>query len=109
MTDFKEFSKRSGRLVETPTGISMETIKFKELLQNWEDADVTQYYLACCLGLIDYDESFTTFRASKHLFWTRNPTSDLLWKLLREMLDDQLLKFDEEENKFCWNNSFVGG
>lgn len=80
----------------------MQTITLKELLQDWEDPDVTQYYLACCLGLIEYDESFAIFRDSKHLFWTRNPTSTLLWKLLREMLDNQLLEFDEEENKFRW-------
>jgi hypothetical protein len=87
----------------------MQTTRFKELLQNWEDADVTQYYLACCLGLIDYDETFTIFRGSKHLFWTRNHTSELLWKLLKEMLEDRLLEFDEEENKFRWNNLYVAG
>ncbi len=87
----------------------MQAIKFKELLQNWEDADVTQYYLACCLGLIEYDDSFRIFRDSKHLFWTRNHTSALLWKLLLEMRDAKLLEFDEDENKFRWNDLYVTG
>jgi len=83
----------------------MEQISLKELLQDWEDPDVCQYYLACCLGLIEYDASFKVFRESKYLFWTRNPTSDLLGTLLQELRNNQLIEFDEAENKFRWNNS----
>ncbi len=82
----------------------MQRMILKELLQDWEDPDVTQYYLACCLGLIEYDKSFAVFRDSKHLFWTSNPTSELLSKMIQEMVDNHLLEFDKAENKFRWNN-----
>lgn len=82
-------------------------VNLRSLLHDWEDPDVTQYYLACCLGLIPYDDDFSHFRALKHVFWTTNSTSVVLIKLLEIMLQDGLLEFDEGESKYRWNNSCV--
>jgi hypothetical protein len=59
-------------------------MNLKELLADWEDQDVSAYYLACCLGLIEYDSSFALFRESKHIFWTKNPTSEFLYETLQK-------------------------
>jgi hypothetical protein len=78
----------------------------KELLSDWEDPDITQYYLACCLGLIDYDDSFTAFRESKYIFWTGNKIQSMLYDMTESMVENRILEFDEDEIKYRWNQSF---
>lgn len=78
----------------------------KELLNDWEDQDICAYYLACCLGLIAYDSSFKVFREAKHIFWTKNPTSKLLCGMLEEMVEGEMLEFDDDETRYRWNKAF---
>lgn len=80
----------------------MAEIRLSSLLRNWEDPDVAQYYLACCLGIMVYDESFSIFRDLKHNFWTENPTSEALRSLLEVMRQYDLIEFDEDEIKYRW-------
>jgi hypothetical protein len=77
----------------------------KELLEDWEDQDISAYYLACCLGFIDYDSSFARFRESKGIFWTGNSTSDFLYKTLEKMLEIGMLEFNDD-NRYRWNKEF---
>lgn len=81
-------------------------MRLKELLSDWEDPDITQYYLACCIGLIDYDDSFTVFRESKHIFWTGNKIQSMLRDMIESMVENRILEFDEDEVKYRWNTSF---
>lgn len=87
----------------------MAKTDLKNMLQEWTDPDIAEYYLACCLGILILDDNFESFRESKHIFWTGNRTSSLLNRLLFSMVEAGLLDFDEEENMFRWNNSYVVG
>jgi hypothetical protein len=78
----------------------------KELLKDWEDQDICAYYLACSLGLIEYDESWTVFRENKYIFWSNNPTSEFLYEALRKMAEVQMLEFDDDETRYRWNKEF---
>ncbi len=80
-------------------------MNLSELLKDWEDQDVSAYYLACCLGLTEYNPSFEEFRKTKHIFWTGNPTGDLLYKMLQTMSEINILEFDDELGKYRWNQS----
>lgn len=79
-------------------------INFQNLLNEWEDQDVTRYYLACCLGLVDYDDGFVNFRNAKHIFWTKNQTNIMLDEILETMLEKKIIEFDEEHSKYRWNS-----
>jgi hypothetical protein len=83
----------------------MNNLNLKNLLENWTDPDIAEYYLACCLGLMVYDESFTRFREAKYIFWTQNPTKILLDEMLEKMVENKLLEFDDDESKYRWNKS----
>lgn len=76
----------------------------KELLSDWTDPDIAQYYLACCIGLMNYDDSFTAFREAKHIFWTGNETQSMLHNMIETMLENRVLEFDGEECKYRWNS-----
>lgn len=80
-------------------------MNLKELLKDWEDQDVSAYYLACCLGFIDYDDSFAVFRESKSVFWTGNQISYFLSDALKKMLEIGMLEFNAD-NQYRWNKSF---
>lgn len=81
-------------------------MNLKELLKDWEDQDVSAYYLACCLGVVNYDDSFAEFRKFKHIFWTSNTISNFLYKMLGKMSEAQILEFDEIKGKYRWNQKF---
>ena len=81
-------------------------MNLRELLNDWEDQDISAYYLACCLGLAQYESTFKEFNKIKHVFWTGNPTSNFLSAMLSEMAEKQILEFDDEEGKYRWNQSF---
>lgn len=77
----------------------------KELLQDWEDQDICAYYLACCLGLTEYDATFKIFRETKHIYWSGNSLSKFLYKMLQEMTEIGMLEFDDDNGSYRWNNS----
>jgi hypothetical protein len=81
-------------------------MNLRELLKNWEDQDISAYYLACCLGIIEFDDSFAIFRDSKHIFWTGNSIGDFLYEMLRRMVEIGMLEIDDDESQYRWNQSF---
>ena len=81
-------------------------MNLRELLDDWEDEDISGYYLACCLGFLSYDSSFTVFREAKHIFWTDNPTSRFLYEMLQKMAEIQMLEFDDDKSQYRWNKAF---
>jgi hypothetical protein len=83
-------------------------IDLRILLKEWTDPDITQYYLACCLSLMEYDDGFVNFRKSKHVFWTKDQVGSLLIAMLSVLVDSGLIEFDPNESKYRWNESFGG-
>ena len=81
-------------------------MNFRELLKDWKDQDISAYYLACCLGLVTYDSTFAVFREAKHIFWTKNSTSKLLYEMLEKMVEVEMLEFDDDETRYRWNEAF---
>jgi hypothetical protein len=86
----------------------MNNLNLKNLLADWTDPDIAEYYLACCLGLMVYDDSFMQFREAKYVFWTQNPTKILLDEMLETMVKNKILEFDDDESKYRWNKTFKG-
>jgi hypothetical protein len=81
-------------------------MNLRELLKDWEDQDISAYYLACCLGLMNYDATFTNFRDSKHVFWSGNSISKFLYNSLNRMSKIGMLEFDGEKGFYRWNETF---
>ena len=81
-------------------------MNLRELLEDWEDQDISAYYLACCLGLIAYDPTFKVFREAKYIFWSKNATSSFLYGMLEKMVEINLLEFDDNETQYRWNKTF---
>ncbi len=79
----------------------------KEALADWEDADLAAYKLACALGILPpEDGSYDGFRTCKSLFWGANPLGESLGKFLDELAKNNVLKYDETQMKFKWNEDF---
>jgi hypothetical protein len=80
----------------------------KEKLSDWTDFDLAQYYLACSLGLLVHDDSLNNFRLAKHVFWSRHHIGDMLSEMLQMMVENDILEYDNEDQRFRWNQSFRG-
>ena len=80
------------------------TLALKTLLNDWEDPDIAQYFLACCLGLVSYDPTFHSYNKVKHIFWTKNDMNDMLIKMLELMVENEIIDFDEDESRYRWRN-----
>ena len=75
------------------------------LFEDWVDFDIAAYYLACVIGIVDYDASFDEFRRTKALYWTDNKVGNLLYDMIGNMADAELLEKDEERG-YRWNKLF---
>jgi len=77
----------------------------KEILKDWTDFDVAEYYLGCCLGLNkDERNSFTV--DYKHIFWTHNDIGNTLGNILMQLKDIGVLEYDPDEIQYKWNEKF---
>ncbi len=95
----RRFVVKAGLVMSEP----YQFASLREALQEWEDPDVTAYYLARCLGLIAPDVSFA---ASKPTVFTANPVSDLLYKTLEHLVRIGALEQAEDGPRYRWNQSF---
>ena len=82
----------------------MSVLSLRDLLRDWEDFDVTKYYIACSIGLVKYDAEFREFRRLKHYFWTDSPSTEILNKILRELVNAGVLEFNPDEIMYRWVN-----
>src|SRR5260221_8640764 len=62
-------------------------VSISKLFVQWEDADVSRYLLACCLGLLEFDYNFRSFRDHKGVFWTNNRISSMLDPILNNLVE----------------------
>jgi hypothetical protein len=80
-------------------------LRIDELLKNWEDPDIAEYYLACLLGLTKYDTTYDEFRRTKGLYWTKNDVGDSLFEFLERLVALKVLEKDED-SRYRWNSDF---
>ena len=77
----------------------------KELLQDWTDFDRAQHALAVCLGLMPDDWEWVLQNA-KWVFWSSNPTGEILGDLLNDLVDLGVVEKDED-GRFRYSRRFV--
>lgn len=77
----------------------------KELFSDWVEPDHAQYYLACLLGLMEYDDSFAVFRTVKSVFNTKNEMGTMLFEMMEKLVEGGLLE-SNEYTQYRWNKSF---
>ncbi len=82
------------------------TETLKEMLTDWTDADVAQFHLARCLGVMGPDVA--AMASAKHVFWSANPVGDTLYQMLDHLLRIGVLEHDAEESRYRWSPSFKG-
>lgn len=83
-------------------------MNLKELLAEWEDYDIAQYYLACSLGIMNYDQDFSKeYKKVKGVFWINNKVGNMLYNILESMVEGELLETNDD-GMFRWNKSFKG-
>ncbi len=80
---------------------------FKQRLSVWTDIDWAAYELAASLGLMEESSAFD-FRNAKHVFWTRNPIGDLLFRMLDDLVEVGVLEKSEDGDQYRWNSAFKG-
>ena len=78
----------------------------KDLLADWTDVDVAEFYLARCLGIMGSD--VPTMASAKHVFWSANPVGDTLYEILQHLVRIGVLEHDEDESRYRWSSSFKG-
>ena len=78
----------------------MKTLK--DQLTNWTDTETAMFYVGQHFGL--FDDTY-----HKWVFWSNNPTSRMLYNVLEQLHQlDVLEKRDEPDYQYRWNSSFVG-
>ena len=80
-------------------------MNIKDLFNDWVEPDIAQYYLACLLGLMEYDNSFVNFRRLKSIFNVRNKIGDMFFEILEKMVEGGILE-SNEFTQYRWNQSF---
>jgi hypothetical protein len=79
----------------------------REQLQDWTDWDHAMYRLGRSTGLFADSDVFAT--TLKHVFWTDNPVGVALVSFLDQLVAiGILLKRDEPDFQYRWNNDFQG-
>ena len=71
---------------------------YKDLMQNWYEWDIAMYFLAVSLGILPYDDNFG---GKKGMFYTKNPMSETLSKLLFQLEEIGVLDTDEH-GRYRW-------
>jgi hypothetical protein len=85
--------------MSTPSDFS----SLKEALAEWQDIDVTAYYVGQCLGLIERNVSFA---ASKPLVLTSNSVSHVIYDILDALVKLAAVEYDPEEMRYRWSSTF---
>lgn len=83
-------------------------MRAKEIFRDWVDPDYAEYYLACLLGLMVYEEDLRgEFSKVKGVFNTRNKVGDALFEMLERMVEGGFLEKNDDW-QYRWNPSFRG-
>jgi hypothetical protein len=80
----------------------MQTLR--ERLTDWSDIDTSMSQLAQALGLFEPGES-----GPKWLYWSKNPTGELLYRTLESLKELGILEFREDgptDCQFRWNTDY---
>lgn len=80
---------------------------FKNLkiyLSEWTDIDISAWYLAIVLGILEDQNSFSN---NKWVFWSENSLGNSLFKFLDDLVKiGVLLKRDEPDFQYKWNQCY---
>lgn len=80
----------------------------KVLFDDWIEPDVAEYYLACLLGIMPYEEDLNKyFLKVSGVFNTNNKVSRMLFNILEEMVRGEILE-KRDDYEYRWNKSFKG-
>lgn len=80
-------------------------MSLREHLADWTDFDGAQYALALLLGLMSDGTDFAT--TAKHVFWTNNPTGNMLSITLACLVTLGALE-ENDNGQFRWNPEYRG-
>lgn len=80
-------------------------MSLKEDLKDWQDPDGAMFYVAICLGMLDEDADFPR---QKGTLWIENKISTTLHQVLDSLVELNYLLYDDEEQKYKWNEGMGG-
>lgn len=85
----------------------MKTLK--ERLKDWTDADLAMYELTTVLGMtpeFGTEPGKDPWNNLKYIFWSANPTNEMLFHLLESLVQIGVLEMSDEP-QFRWNQNYV--
>ena len=82
-------------------------MRLKLLFKDWVDFDIAQYYLACSLGILAYQEDLRLeFNKVRGLFENRNRVGGALFQMLEQMVNAGMLERHDDLG-YRWNDNFM--
>ena len=86
--------------------MKLETLK--EALSEWCEVDSAMWALAILLGLMTPETDYQG--SAKHVFWSNNPTGNMLSDFLTRLVELGVLEYrdTEADYEYRWNPSFKG-
>jgi hypothetical protein len=81
--------------------------KMESFFSEWVEPDFAQYFLACVLGMLEYEPSLKSYYRHSHYFLSRSEMGDILYQLLEEMVASGILETNEYK-QYRWNRNFSG-
>lgn len=82
----------------------------KERLSRWTDWDIAAYELGACLGFWrDFGNvsGQDAWNGVKGAMWSSNPLGEGLHVFLLSLVEEGMLEYDEEDEKFRWNQNYI--
>lgn len=77
----------------------------KEMLPDWRDFDVAAHAVAVSFGLMPADWDWVLVNA-KRVFWTDNPTGNMLHNVLELLVEAKVLEKNEDD-QYRYNREFT--
>lgn len=88
--------------------VLLRSPSMRELFREWIDPDVAEYYLACAIELMDFDEDLNgMFWENKGVFNTRNRIGNMLYEILEKLVESSVLEKNDDA-QYRWKPDFKG-
>jgi hypothetical protein len=82
-------------------------LSIDQLFADWVEPDISQYFLACLLGLMQYDDDLKEWRRARVVFDVRNDLGTALYRILEELVKAEVLN-ENELGQYRRNPNFLG-
>lgn len=85
-------------------------LNLRQTLKDWTDIDLCAFHIGTALGIIPPptgDQRPMDFAGKKWVFWPQNPIGTMLFNMLDQLVENNVLETHEQDNQLLrWNVNY---